>query len=226
LPLGGLFTNDLSGNYDGATAIAIDAGGRIVLGGTTSVGNSESFAMRLLDDGSLDTSFNGIGSNIISAGVPHEDVADLAIQADGKIVLAGSAYTSSGINDISVIRLNDNGTLDITFDGDGMVRLPVGTATDDVSSVVIDRDGNIVVTGRTDATTNGFHLTRFVPDGLPDPRFDPVNTLDNNPSFIEGGSAVVLDGDVEIFDEELTTIDSFNGATLTLARNGGANIDG
>jgi len=58
----GIFTSDLSGNFDAATAVAIDSAGRIVLGGTTVVVNSDSFAMRLLDVGIQDSSFNSTGS--------------------------------------------------------------------------------------------------------------------------------------------------------------------
>jgi hypothetical protein len=51
------------------------------------------------------------------------------------------------------------------------------------------------------------------------------SNLDGTPTFTEGGAAVVLDADVQIFDAELSTLDNFNGATLTLARNGGASAE-
>jgi len=51
------------------------------------------------------------------------------------------------------------------------------------------------------------------------------NTLDDAPTFIEGGAAVVLDGDATISDIELDAIDNYDGATVTLARNGGPNTD-
>ena len=61
------------------------------------------------------------------------------------------------------------------------------------------------------------------------PTFDSsgtsINTLDGNPTFIEDGSAVVLDGNVQIFDAELSQGDDFGGATLTLARSGGDNAE-
>jgi hypothetical protein len=47
--------------------------------------------------------------------------------------------------------------------------------------------------------------------------------LDGTPSFTEGGSAVVLDANVTLSDAELSAANNFSGATLTLARNGGAN---
>ncbi len=55
---------------------------------------------------------------------------------------------------------------------------------------------------------------------------DPLfNTLDDTPTFAEGGSPVVLDDDATVSDLELGAIDNFAGATLTLTRNGGANAD-
>ncbi|MFK8030204.1 MAG: LamG-like jellyroll fold domain-containing protein, partial [Gammaproteobacteria bacterium] len=222
----GIYQNDVSsGGSDSATTVAIDDFGRIVIGGTTIGDSSDSLAMRLLENGSLDNSFNGTGVNIITAGTPFEGVEDLVLQDDGRIVLVGNAYTPSGINDVSVIRLTESGVLDASFDGDGLVRLPIGTATDQASAVVIDSVGNIVVAGRTDAGRVGIHLTRFDSNGQQDLSFNTVNTLDNNPTFVEGGSAVTIDSDVLVFDRELSEIDDFGGATLTLVRNGSANSE-
>ena len=226
----GIAVFDISGgNFDGLQAVAIDSMGRIVVGGVTNLGNSESLALRLLNDGNLDTSFNGIGYHVISAGVPHESITDLKLQADGKIVMVGSAYTPAGINDVSVIRLNTDGTLDTTFNGDGLIRQPIGTATDDASAVVIAPDGDLIVAGRTDAATTGFHLMRFDSNGNLDTRFNLENTLDDTPSFIENGPAVVLDSDVSVFDNELNALNAgngnFAGASATLVRNGGINTD-
>ena len=46
-----------------------------------------------------------------------------------------------------------------------------------------------------------------------------------HPTFVENGSAVVLDGNVTVSDPELNAAGNYGGATLTLARNGGANPD-
>jgi len=51
------------------------------------------------------------------------------------------------------------------------------------------------------------------------------NTLDGSALYTEDGAAVVLDGDVEIFDRELSDANNFDGATLTLQRNTGANAE-
>jgi len=52
-----------------------------------------------------------------------------------------------------------------------------------------------------------------------------TNTLDANPTFVEDGPPVLLDADVQIFDEELTSIDDFDGTSITISRVGSANAD-
>ncbi|MEM7454635.1 MAG: LamG-like jellyroll fold domain-containing protein, partial [Planctomycetota bacterium] len=222
----GIATFDISsGDADAGSAVAIDGSGRIVIGGTSRFADVDSLAMRLLSDGSLDTSFNGTGFHVISAGVPHEGITDLALQPDGRIVMVGSAYTPADINDVSVIRLNTDGSLDTTFDGDGLVRQPIGTATDDASAVLIDNDGDIIIAGRTDDGTVGFHLMRLDSSGQLDARFGVEDTLDGDSTWTVGAAAVVLDPDVEIYDAELSEDNDFGGSSLVIVRNGGQNSD-
>ncbi|MCB9775997.1 MAG: DUF4347 domain-containing protein [Nitrospiraceae bacterium] len=91
----------------------------------------------------------------------------------------------------------------------------------------------------TDAPTDGNRLIEIrVNDGTTDSaaarttiNVDPANDqpvfsgLDNTPIFTEGGAPVVLDSNATITDAELDAANDYNGATLTLARNGGANGD-
>ncbi|MEQ1848355.1 MAG: hypothetical protein ABL983_22580, partial [Nitrospira sp.] len=68
-------------------------------------------------------------------------------------------------------------------------------------------------------------LNRYSSTGSLDTTLDPVNTLNGTPTYTEGGAAVVLDADVQIFDAELSALNNFSGATLTLVRNGGATAE-
>lgn len=223
----GLFTLDVQGNEDLASAVAIDTDGKIVVAGSASTTDIQSFAMRLNTDGTLDTSFNTTGYQTIAAGSPFEGIEDLALQDDGKILLAGNAYAGAGLNDVSVIRLNTDGSLDTSFAGDGTFRQAIGTTTDQATAIALDSQGGILVTGRTDATQSGIFLMRIDASGALDTtnNFAPVNSLDGNPTFVEDGSAVVLDADVAIFDAELSAANDFGGTSLTLVRNGGANTE-
>ena len=94
--------------------------------------------------------------------------------------------------------------------------------TDQVDALAVAGDGDIVVAGRYDS--DGF-IARFDSDGSFDSAFSAVQTLDGTPNFTQGGAAVVLDADVQIFDAELSGADNFSGASVTLQRNGGANGD-
>ena len=106
----------VSDGIERTTSVALQADGKIVVGGytnTTGTGIASDFAVaRLNPNGSLDTTFNGTGKWTYNLG-SDEHVNAVAIQPDGKIVLAGS--WDGGSADIVVMRLNPNGTFDTTF---------------------------------------------------------------------------------------------------------------
>ncbi len=209
---------------DYAYDVAIDAQGRIVIGGETETGSTnEILAVRLNADGSLDGSFGTNGVVQIDVGPSIEIIHKVAIQNDGKIVLAGSVYDGS-LFDVLLVRLNDDGSMDTSFDVDGIIRDDINGGDEYALALAIDVDGSIVVAGNT--TVGSDHdilVARYNSDGSVDKRFDPINTLDGNPTFVEDGPAVVLDADVQIFDYELSALDNFNGASLTVSRAAGAN---
>ena len=87
-------------------------------------------------------------------------------------------------------------------------------------------DGTILLAGDTNNGANqDFAVVGLDADGALVTQFNPVTTLDGNPTFVEDGAPVVLDADVQVFDAELSAIDDFGGATLTIERLGGANAD-
>ncbi|MCH9674709.1 MAG: DUF4347 domain-containing protein, partial [Gammaproteobacteria bacterium] len=205
--------------------VLVQPDGRIVLVGITSQHTSAQVISlaRLNTDGSMDTSF-GVGGTVLTDASNGRDYAFGATQqADGKIVVTGYA-TEDSQQKIAVLRYNVDGTLDSGFGGgDGLFTLDTGSGSNWGSDVAVLPDGRIVVSGL--ASPDGawqFAVVGYNADGSLDTSFAPVNTLDGSPTFVEGGAAVVLDGDVEIFDAELSDVNNFDGATLTLARNLGA----
>ena len=70
---------------------------------------------------------------------------DVAMQADGKIVVAG-VDRSTAPGDFALARYNPDGSLDTTFDGDGRVS-PTSAVGDDALGVAVQADGKIVVAG-------------------------------------------------------------------------------
>ncbi|MBK9947788.1 MAG: DUF4347 domain-containing protein [Nitrospira sp.] len=224
----GKVLTDFGGNSsDTGNEVRVQADGKIVVAGWSDTGGTNDFAIARYDaNGTLDTGFGAGGQVTIDLG--GSDLAEgLTIQADGKLLVTGTAGING--NDFGLVRLNTDGSLDTTFSGDGVATTDYTASSDDRAySVAVQNDGQIVVSGTSKVGALGdynYALTRYTSIGALDTTLDPVNTLDGAPTFTEGGSPVVLDGDVQIFDAELSALDNFNGATLTLARNGGANAE-
>src|SRR5215213_10532958 len=115
-----------AGSRDQIVETKIQPDGKIVTIGLVDYGEKEVnqtpiFACSLArynPDGSLDTSFDTDGKTLIPMGVQFS-CEDLALQADGKIVIAG--YTSTIGYNFVVIRYNADGSLDTSFGGDGII---------------------------------------------------------------------------------------------------------
>src|SRR5262249_47024143 len=144
--------------------------------------NLDAVVYRLNPNGSFDTTFDGDGAKGIDNG-HQEQVNAVAVQPDGKIVLAGwSDSQDEGMG----WRLNPNGSLDTTFNGDGAVGIGLGgqqIATD----VALQPDGKIVLSGYTAAFLNAMAW-----------RLNPNGTLDS--TFGSYGTAVFDDGGQEQAD--------------------------
>ena len=136
--------------------------------------------------------------------------------------MAGSADIA-GNTDFAVVRYNTNGSLDTSFDADGKVTTAVGAGSD----TGLQR-------GRADGRhdpgggqfSNGSRELRPRPlqrRRQPGHALRPDQHTRRYANLRENGAAVVLDSNVQVFDDELTAADNFSGATLTLVRNGGAN---
>ncbi len=162
---------------DFANALAIQADGKIVAAGSSSWGPSYSFALaRYNSDGALDATF-GTGGHTFTdfSGYGTEDIAEaLAIQADGKIVVAGHSHNGITYN-FALARYNSSdGTLDETFDEDGMVITDFRSANSRAYDIAIQADGKIVVAGvsfNPSTSENDFALARYNSDGTLDTTF-------------------------------------------------------
>ena len=95
-------------------------------------------------NGSLDTSFSGDGKQTTDFG-GHDAANGVALQADGKIVVVGTAGTRQRV-DFALARYNPNGSLDTSFSGDGKQTTDFG-GIDGASGVALQADGKIVAVG-------------------------------------------------------------------------------
>jgi uncharacterized delta-60 repeat protein len=128
--------------------------------------------------GDLDPSFGSGGRAILTPGGREVVYRDVAIQPDGKIVLAGYIRSSAGDNDIAVTRLNPNGTPDQGFAAGGTLAInttSTGVRREDLgNAVALQPDGKIVVAGETTvADSITATIARVLPNGTLDPDFGP-----------------------------------------------------
>ena len=199
---------------DEGISVAIQDDGKIVLVGrsfTGFTGSSYDFAIvRYNSDGSLDNSFSGNGKLTTAVGSGKDQATCVAIQTDGKIVVAG--YSDNGINeDFALIRYNSNGSLDVSFSGNGKQTTSIGS--DDIcTSVAIQTDGKIVLVGYSSIESNSdFALVRYNPDGSLDTTFsgDGIQTTAIGSTSDQGNSvAIQSDGKIVVAGYSFTGADS------------------
>jgi uncharacterized delta-60 repeat protein len=133
---------------DEAYALVVQPDGKLVAAGVTLTGSNSAIAVvRYNADGSRDTSFGSSHSGIVrtSSGSSAKAYA-VAVQPDGKIVVAGSVFNGSN-TDFALVRYTASGSLDATFGAGGIVRTPVGTGADIAYAVAVQPDGKIVAAG-------------------------------------------------------------------------------
>lgn len=194
-------------------AMLLQPDGRILLGGlfTTFNGVAREYVVRLLPDGSVDTTF--VGPNF--GGTTGWRVEALAMQGDGKILVGGSFYFGGPPFKGGLCRLQANGALDTTFSGlvEGAHVAGATSTISAVRAIVVRPDGKILVGG--DFTGfNGANRRRVVQltgTGALDDSFDvggglgavsneSVNALvlQPNGSVVAGGTFTSADGDATI----------------------------
>ncbi|MGO1070480.1 hypothetical protein [Lysobacter sp. CA199] len=131
--------------YQAFSAVVVQPDGKILAGGSDSRGSFRRFSLlRLLADGSYDRSFgNGPGYVLTQVG-EYSEATSMALQADGKIVLAG---VGNHYDDFALARFSAQGALDPTFGDNGTVTTDFAGSYDYVSGMVLQSDGKIVVAG-------------------------------------------------------------------------------
>ena len=188
-----------------ANAVAIQADGKIVVAGSL---GGDLHVARYNTNGILDTTFGGDGIVATDFGGSGTDSAfAVAIQSDGKIVVAGNAGLANNAR-VGVARYNANGTLDNTFSGDGMFTMDfVGSAGGAANGLAIQADGRIVIVG---SSGSDFAIARLNSNGTLDTTFGPppstgIITKDFG-SSTEGATAVAILPDGRIVVAGFTTV--------------------
>ena len=128
-------------------------------------------------DGDLDLTFDGDGKVTTDFNASDDTGFATAIQADGKIVVAGVQVVNANTR-FAVARYNTNGSLDTTFDGDGKVTTPIGFFAL-ARAVAIQSDGKIVVVGTANSGVNdsNFAVVRYNANGTLDTAFGSTGII-------------------------------------------------
>jgi uncharacterized delta-60 repeat protein len=158
---------------DGAYGVKLQPDGKIVVVGYSSNGANKDFALvRYETDGSEDVAVT------TPLGAGDDEAFALALQADGKIVAAGSTANGTD-NDFALARYETDGTQDTTFGGDGEVTTDI--EDDFAQAVTVQPDGRIVAAGFTDLVAfpgnARFAVARYGTDGSLDASFGAGGTV-------------------------------------------------
>jgi len=186
------------GSFDGSfgmvignpvVALAVQPDGKLIVGGFFSINGTNRYGIaRLNANGSLDGSFQN-GMSGVSNGGNYGGVGAVALQPDGKVLIAGSFTTVNGTTRTNIARLNADGSLDASFN-------PGTGVNGTVYSVALQSDGKFLVGGSFTSVngTNRNNIARLNANGSLDTTFNPGT----GPNGVVGSIALQPDGKVLI----------------------------
>ncbi|WP_084318952.1 beta strand repeat-containing protein [Deferrisoma camini] len=194
---GGIAYWDNGGGSDSGQAL-LQAGGRFLVAVSTSLSYSsgETSIVAFDSSGVLDTTFGTDGVATWTLGGTSSGTSALAVQPDGKILAAGSAFASgvTTYKDMAVARFTADGVLDTTFGTDGIATWDSG-GIDEAADVAVLDTGEIVLAGAT-AYPYDLVLARFLSDGSMDTSFGTGGsvTWDNSGGTDSAAAVAALSG--------------------------------
>lgn len=177
---GGVATTAFGTGEDFGYATAIQADGKIIVAGSVDGSGTDFAVARYTRDGALDATF-GTGGKVRFDFSGKSDVARaVAIQSDGKIVVAGSTVTASNEERFGIVRLTSTGSPDSSFGTGGrVVTAFTGSGSDRAHAVLVQGSGHIVVGGFANFSATGldFALARYTSTGALDSSFGSGGTV-------------------------------------------------
>ncbi len=153
-------------NTDIAYDVAIDSSGKIIVGGVTNPSSSDFILLR------LNAATGATEMTVATPTTYNDEIRALALQPDGKIVVAGFGNTGANGDDFIVARYTSTGIPDTSFDFDGRQITTFTSGTDGASGVAIQADGKILASGyAVGGVYNDFAFARYNSDGSLDTTF-------------------------------------------------------
>lgn len=143
----GTVITPIGSDIDVARAIALQPDGKVLVAGICVVGTAPQFcALRYNGNGALDSGWNGTGKVITSIGGNDDRALAMALQPDGRVLLAGQCSNGTTY-DFCALRYNASGTLDSSWNGNGKVITPIGTSDVQSGALVVQSDGKVLRAG-------------------------------------------------------------------------------
>ena len=222
---GGEIATDFNQRNDDALAIILQSDGKIVAAGdATSLATFVDFALtRYLPDGSLDTAFGASGKVETDFGGTNLDQARSAtLQADGKIVVAGTTVSKNGLTQqFGIARYNSNGIQDSTFGKRGLATVNFGSSGQIAHSILLQADGKLVAVGLSDneSSDSDFLIARINSNGTLDSAFGTAGEVRTSLGDLNGGAnAGLLQSDGKIVAVGFNATPTRKGVDFALTR--------
>ena len=183
--------------------VSILPDGSILIAGTAIAApntTAEDFALiKLKANGDFDSSFGTNGKVLIDFNQRGDYVNSMITQSDGKIVLGGQTVQTANTKDFGLVRLNSDGSIDLTFGTNGRTITDFQNTQDILNSISLQSDGKIVAAGYTNDATGytNFSLCRYLTTGNLDPSFanNGKSTTFTNADYTQNNSAVIQPDD-------------------------------
>jgi uncharacterized delta-60 repeat protein len=210
---GGIVTTSYNGPYPTAAALQPDGRILVIAGFDNDPAATEAFGvLRYQGNGTPDGTFGAAGRTTATFTNFINSPNDLALQRDGKIVVAGPAESADGtVSEFAVARFNADGTLDKSFGTGGKVTtnfvgVKAGGVSNPADSVLIQADGKILVGGMASG------CARRCPAQSALARYNADGSLDT--TFGSGGTAAVtaIGGITALAEDANGRIFALNGA--------------
>ncbi len=175
---GGVYTHTLSTVLNELDAVKIQPDGNIVVAGRT---HTDKVVLRLTSLGIPDNAFGASGYVLINYNNNAARAYDLAIHADGTLLIAGETFSDTGVIHYAVSRLNIDGSPDTTFNTTGKALYPIGPGNSWAKQVMIQPDGRVLLFGQASLVPGGyghFSLLRILQNS-------PLSNLISQPKTLQ-----------------------------------------
>lgn len=195
------------------TSIQIQDDGKIIAGGVSkATATSFDFSLaRFNTNGSIDATFGSSGFQTTDADNKENYLNEIKLQSDNKIVAVGSSYLSAELSGVLLARYNSNGSLDNSFGVNGVVKFNVPTYDCYGTSIALQSNGKILITGNSLKDGKSFVLiARFNVDGSLDNSFsdDGYNFYSWNEMTANIGKSIKVQSDGKILVTGFSTSDT------------------